>query len=379
MPTGPIQKIVIVGGGTAGWMAALPLSRLATGPDGQRPQVTLVESADIGTIGVGEATLPPIRAYNATLELDPIDFLRQTRATFKLGIEFCDWGRLGHRFFHGFGDFGPPLGQVDAFSCWLRQRKNPGAGSYEGWSMATELARQNRFAPPSGDPRSPLGAYSYAFHFDAGLYAAFLRSHAERGDVERIEGTVAEVALRPADGFITALVLVDGRRIEGDLFIDCSGQHALLIEQVMHAGFEDWSTLLPNNRAWAVPSESAARLTPFTRSTARSAGWQWRIPLQHRTGNGLVYCGDFISDDAAREQLLQGLDTPPLAEPRLLRFATGRRRRIWEKNVVAIGLSSGFLEPLESTAIQLIIDGVGRLIELFPDRSFPPALAADYN
>lgn len=376
---GPVRRIVIVGGGTAGWMAALPLARLVTGTDRPRPEVTLVESPEIGTIGVGEATLPPIRAYNAALQIDPVEFLRQTRATFKLGIEFCDWGRLGHRFFHGFGDFGPDLGSLGAFSCWLRHRASPDAGSYEDWSVATEMARQHRFAPPVDDARTPLGAYSYAFHFDAGLYAAHLRTLAEQAGVQRLEGTVAEVSLRPSDGFVAALTLADGRRIEGDLFIDCSGFRGLLIEQTLQAGYEDWSALLPCDRALAVPSEGTQPLAPFTRSTARSAGWQWRIPLQHRIGNGLVYCSGFIDDDAAARELLQGLDTKPQADPRPLRFTTGRRRQIWKKNVVAIGLASGFIEPLESTSIQLIIDGIGRLVELFPDRGFAPALAAEYN
>jgi tryptophan halogenase len=378
MTTQPVRKVVIIGGGTAGWMAALPLARLRT-VAGSGLHITLVESPEIGTIGVGEATLPPIRAYNATLGLDAVEFLRKTHATFKLGIEFCDWRRPGHRFFHGFGGFGPPLGQIDAFSCWLRHRARDDTSSYEDWSMATEIARRNRFAPPDSDPRAPLGAYSYAFHFDAGLYAAFLREQAEEAGVTRVEGTVTEVSLRPVNGFVSAVTLSDGRRIEGDLFIDCSGQRALLIGQTLQVGYEDWSTQLPCNRAWAVPSESAAQLVPFTRSTARSAGWQWRIPLQHRIGNGMVFASDFISDEAARAELLQGLDTPALAEPRLISFTTGRRRRIWDRNVVAIGLSSGFVEPLESTAIQLIIDGVGRLIELFPDASFAPALAAEYN
>jgi len=374
-----IRRVVIVGGGTAGLMAALPLAKLVVGPNGQRCTITLVESPEIGTIGVGEATLPPIAAYNATMGIDPVAFLRETKATFKLGIEFCDWGRLGHRFFHGFGDFGPALGHLDAFSCWLRLHAEGHAGSYEDGSTATEMARQHRFQLPQGDHGSPLGAFSYAYHFDAGLYAAFLRRQAEALGVTRIEGTVTEVALHPETGFVTHVALADGRRIDGDLFIDCSGFRGLLIEQVLHVGYEDWSHFLPCDRALAVPSANAARLAPFTRSTARSAGWQWRIPLQHRIGNGLVWCSGFTNEAAAERELLEGLDTKALDTPRALRFTTGRRRRIWYRNVVALGLASGFLEPLESTSIQLIIDGVGRLVELFPDLDFAPELAAEYD
>jgi hypothetical protein len=374
-----IRKIVIVGGGTAGWMAAAPLAQMLGGHAHRPCEIVVVESPEIGTVGVGEATLPPIRFYNHTLGLDGVDFVKKTQATFKLGIEFRDWGRLGHRFFHGFGDFGPPIRNRSSFLYWLRLAQQGEMPSYEEWSMATLMARQNRFAPPSGDVPSAANAYSFAFHFDAGLYAAYLRGHAMQRGAQRVEGTIVDVELRPDDGFVAALKLRDGRRVEGDLFIDCSGFRALLIGGAMKSAYEDWSAWLPCDSAQAVPCARVDPLTPYTTSTARSAGWQWRIPLQHRTGNGHVYCSHFTTDEEAARVLLGHLDGEALDSPRQLRFTTGRRREAWVKNVVAVGLSSGFLEPLESTSIQLIMDGVGRLMELFPDRDFQPALAAEFN
>ena len=376
-----LRKIVIVGGGTAGWMAAAPLAqRFARAGGAARCEVVLIESPDIGTVGVGEATLPPIRAYNRTLGLDGAHFVKKTQGSFKLGIEFRDWGRLGHRFFHGFGDFGPAIDGRSPWQHWLRlQREVDQLPNYEDWSTATVMARRNRFTPPEGDQPSAANAFSFAYHFDAGLYAAYLREYAMQRGAQRVEGTIVDVELRPEDGFVAAVKLADGRRIDGDLFIDCSGFRALLIDGAMQSPFEDWSALLPCNSAQAVPSERIAPLTPYTTSTAKAAGWQWRIPLQHRTGNGHVYCSSFISDDEAGSTLLAGLDSHALGTPRQLRFTTGRRRQGWVKNVVAIGLAGGFLEPLESTSIQLIMDGVGRLIQFFPDRRFRPQLAAEFN
>ncbi|MBQ0928915.1 tryptophan 7-halogenase [Ideonella sp. 4Y16] len=373
-----LRKIVILGGGTAGWMAALPLAqRLRRG--GAAPVIELVESAEIGTIGVGEATLPPIRFFNASLGLDNAEFIRRTQASFKLGIEFADWGKVGESFFHGFGDHGPPIDTRSSYAYWLRLRHEGAIGALADWSVPTEMARQGRFTPPLEGPPSAANAYAYAFHFDAGLYAAYLREHALAAGVVRTEGQVVEVERRPGDGFVSALRLADGRRVEGDLFIDCSGFRALLIEGVMQAGFEDWSHWLPCDRALAVPSGRMAQLPPFTRSAATPAGWTWRIPLQHRTGNGHVYCSRFMDDDEAARLLLAGLPTPATDVPRPIRFTAGRRRRCWVGNVVAVGLSSGFLEPLESTSIQLILDAVGRLLMLLPDRSFEPHLAAEFN
>ncbi|KQY87948.1 tryptophan halogenase family protein [Pelomonas sp. Root1444] len=375
-----LRKIVIVGGGTAGWMAAAPLAQLFARAGARRPEIVLVESPDIGTIGVGEATLPPIRAYNKTLGLDEADFVRQTQGSFKLGIEFRDWGHVGNRFFHGFGDFGPAIEGRSPWQHWLRlQRSVADMPTYEDWSTPTVMARRNRFTLPEGGAPSAANAFSFAYHFDAGLYAAYLRDYAMQRGAQRIEGLIVDVELRPEDGFVAAVKLQDGRRIDGDLFIDCSGFRALLIGGAMQSPFEDWSELLPCNSAQAVPSERVEPLTPYTQSTARAAGWQWRIPLQHRTGNGHVYCSSFISDDEAAATLLAGLDSKALDTPRQLRFTTGRRKQGWVKNVVAIGLSSGFLEPLESTSIQLIMDAVGRLIQFLPDRNFKPHLAAEFN
>ncbi|MEP6501755.1 MAG: tryptophan halogenase family protein [Betaproteobacteria bacterium] len=374
-----IRKIVIVGGGTAGWMAAAPLAQKLRQGTGKPCEIVLVESPDIGTIGVGEATLPTIRYYNRALGLDGADFVRKTQATFKLGIEFKDWGQLGHRFFHGFGDFGPAIDNRSSFMHWLRLSRSGDVPSYEEWSTSTMMARNNRFTPPQGEVPSAANAYSYAFHFDAGLYAAYLRDYAMQRGAERIEGTVVDVELRAGDGFVAALELADGRRVDGDLFIDCSGFRGLLIEGVFKAGYDDWSAMLPCNSAVAVPCAKVAKLTPFTTSTAKSAGWQWRIPLQHRTGNGHVYCNHFIGDDEAARVLLDSLDGEALAAPRPLRFTTGMRRKQWVKNCVALGLASGFVEPLESTSIQLIMDGVGRLIQFFPDLDFQPDLAAEFN
>ncbi|MFN3859898.1 MAG: tryptophan halogenase family protein [Roseateles sp.] len=378
---GPLRRIVIVGGGTAGWMTAAPLSQLmGRSEHAARCEIVLIESPEIGTVGVGEATLPTIRFYNRTLELDDADFMRRTQATFKLGIEFKDWGHLGNRFFHGFGEFGPPIANRSSVMHWLRLRSLGGMDRYEDWSTATVMAMRNRFVPPEGgEVASAANAFSYAFHFDAGLYAAFLRDYAVARGVRREQGTIVDVSVRPGDGFVTAVTLADGRRIEGDLFIDCSGFRALLIEGVCRVGYEDWTHWLPCDSAQAVPCARVAPLTPYTTSTARSAGWQWRIPLQHRTGNGHVYCSSYISDAEASRVLMANLDGAALAEPRQLRFKTGMRKKAWDRNVVAIGLASGFLEPLESTSIQLIMDGVGRLIELLPDRRCDRHLAAEYN
>jgi len=372
----PIRKIVIVGGGTAGWMTAAPLALKL----GKSCEIVLVESPEIGTVGVGEATLPTIRYYNNALGIDNADFVRKTQATFKLGIEFKDWGHIGNRFFHGFGDFGPAIENRSPVMYWLRLASAyKDMPSYEEWSTATVMARANRFMEPYGDQPAATNAFSYAYHFDASLYAAFLRGYAMERGVQRAEGMITEVEQHPETGFITAVKLKDGRRIEGDLFVDCSGFRGLLIEGVYKAGYDDWSAMLPCNSAQAVPCEKVEPLTPYTMSTARSAGWTWRIPLQHRTGNGHVYCNGFTSDEEAGRVLLAGLDGRALDDPRQLRFTTGRRRKSWIKNCVAVGLSSGFLEPLESTSINIIENSVGWLLEYFPDCDFRPELANEFN
>ena len=371
-----IKNVVIVGGGTSGWMTAAALARVF----GQRINVRLIESEEIGTVGVGEATIPQIRLYNATLGLDEDEFMRKTQGTFKLGIEFVDWARQGHSYIHAFGQIGDrDLGSVPFYQYWLKMRQAGEAGELGEYTFNTVLARQNKFMRNAHVPGSPLGSMVYAFHFDASLYARYLRTYAEARGIRRTEGKIVDTVLRGEDGYIDAVVLDSGERVEGELFIDCSGFRGLLIEQALKTGYVDWSHYLPMNRALAVPCASVAPLTLCTRSTTRSAGWQWRIPLQHRIGNGYVYCSDYISDDEAASTLLANLDGKALADPRPLRFVTGMRKKFWNKNCVAIGLASGFLEPLESTSIHFVQSSIAKLIAYFPDRQCNEADIAQYN
>ncbi|WP_419810057.1 tryptophan halogenase family protein [Sphingomonas sp.] len=373
-----IRRVVIVGGGTAGWMAAAAFARFL---NNGYTEVTLVESEEIGTVGVGEATIPPLLNFNQMLGLDENEFLKATAGTFKLGIEFVDWGALGERYFHPFGNYGHDLQGVHFHQLWLRERARRTMPDIAAWSMSAVAAANGKFGRATGDARSPIRELFYAFHFDASLYARYLRAYAERAGISRVEGRIAEVNLRPTDGYVEAVTLADGRRIEGDLFIDCSGFRGLLIEEALETGYESYAQWLPCDRAVAVPCAlpTPGEPDPFTRSTARRAGWQWRIPLQHRMGNGLVYSSEFLDDDDAEAQLLASLEREQLADARRLTFTAGRRRECWNRNVVALGLSGGFIEPLESTSIHLVQAGIQRLVALFPDKRFDPRERDEFN
>jgi tryptophan halogenase len=375
-----VREVVIVGGGTAGWMAAAALSKfLGGGKEHGQPRIRLIESEEIGTVGVGEATIPTIATFNQMLGIDENDFVAKTQGTFKLGIEFVDWRRIGERYFHPFGQFGHDIEGLHFHQFFLKLAQQGRCADIWHYAPCAVAAAAGRFARQSPDPRSPFGTLPYAFHFDAGLYARYLRSYAEARGVERIEGRIVDVGLRGEDGFVEALTLEDGRRIEGELFVDCSGFRGLLIEGALKTGYEDWRHWLPCDRAVAVPTANVGDPVPFTRATARSAGWQWRIPLQHRTGNGYVYSSAHISDEDAQATLLATVEGSPIADPRRLAFVTGRRKRFWNRNVVALGLSGGFLEPLESTSIHLIQTGIAKLLALFPDRRFLQVEAGEYD
>jgi tryptophan 7-halogenase len=363
-----IDTIVIVGGGTAGWMAAASLSQFLANTN---TTIKLIESADIGTVGVGEATLPTIREFNLALGIDEIDFIRKTKATYKLGIEFCDWYKKGSSFFHPFAKYGAQLNAAQFHHCWRKSLDLGEPKDIGHYSLPTVLARMGKFAQPLARPQTPLADYGYAFHFDAILYAHYLRDYAIQRQVIRYEEKVVDVAL-DGRGFIHSLKLANDEHITGDLFIDCSGFRGLLIEDALETGYEEWAHWLPCDRAVAVPCQRTGELTPYSRATALEAGWQWRIPLQHRIGNGYVYCSQYISDDAATERLLGNIEGTVLAEPRLLKFTTGMRKKFWNKNCVALGLAGGFMEPLESTSIGLIQSGISKLQTFFPDKNFNP-------
>ncbi len=371
----PIRSVVIVGGGTAGWMAASVLSKAF----GRAFSITLIESEEIGIVGVGEATIPQIRHINNFLEIDENAFLKATQGTFKLGIEFNNWSRLGDSYMHAFGEIGMALGLTPFHHYWLRARASGKGGSLWDYSVNHQIAIRDRFAQMDRIGSSRLTGTRHAFHFDAGLYAKFLRGRAEAAGVKRVEGRIVEVRRRAADGFIDGVTLEGDRPIDGDFFIDCSGFRGLLIEGALAAGYEDWTHWLPCDRAVAAPCAHGRAIRPYTQASARKAGWQWRIPLQHRVGNGHVYCSRHISDDEAAAVLKANLEGELLAEPRFLRFVTGMRKRQWVKNCVSLGLASGFLEPLESTSIHLIQSGVSRLVSMFPDRHFDPALIDEFN
>ncbi|OBV10399.1 tryptophan halogenase family protein [Erythrobacter dokdonensis] len=373
---GSVQKLVIVGGGTAGWITAAAFARLLGG----RLDIELVESETIGTVGVGEATIPQIIRLNAILGIDENEFLKATSGTFKLGIEFVDWGQKGSRYLHTFGDTGMNLGNVAFHHYW---RRSMGAGGNPkglwNYSLHQRAADEARFGKLDRVGNTAMTGLAYAYHFDASRYALFLRAYAEGRGVTRTEGIVERVERDGESGDITAIVLKGGERVAGDFFIDCTGFRSLLLGGELGVGYQDWSKWLPCDRALAVPSERLETLVPYTRATAKDAGWQWRIPLQHRTGNGHVYSSGFTTDAAAADTLLDGLDTKALGDPRPIRFTTGRREAFWAHNCAAIGLSSGFLEPLESTSIHLIQSHVSRLIQLFPRSANAAAMRAEYN
>ena len=369
------RRIVVVGGGTAGWMTAAALSRFCI----PRFSVTLVESAEIGTVGVGEATIPTINLFNQSLGIDEAEFLAATGGTYKLGIAFDGWGRPDEAYVHAFGLVGSALGVVPFHHYWLRGRALGIAKPLGHYILHTIAIAGNRFAHVQRPPGSVAPPLPYAFQFDASLYAKFLRGYAEKRGVVRQEGKIVAVERNQQNGDIAAVLLANGTRIEGDLFVDCSGFRGLLIEQELETGFEDWTEWLRCDRAIAVPCTRSEPLMPLTRVIARKSGWQWRIPLQHRTGNGHVFSSRHISEDEAAAALLANLDGEPTGEPRTIRFIPGIRRKSWVRNVVAIGLSSGFIEPLESTSIHVIQTAINRLLDLLPAGEISEATRDDFN
>jgi len=370
-----IRRVVIVGGGTAGWMAAALLARGL----GRACDISLIESAEMGTVGVGEATIPQIQHINAFLGIDENDLMRFTHGTYKLGVQLNDWGRVGDSYLHAFGDVGLPLGLLPFHHYWLRSQAHGDTHSLWAYSLNAAAAASNKFARLDEVPNTPLGGIRYAYQFDAARYARYLRERITDGAVKRIEGKIVEVKLHGEDGFVESLRLESGEVVEGDFFIDCSGFRGLLIEGALKAGYENWQHWLPCDRALAVASARSSPMRPYTQAFARTAGWQWRIALQHRTGNGHVYCSSLISDDEAAAQLLANLDGEPLEDPRPLRFVTGMRRLQWSRNCLALGLAAGFMEPLESTSIHLVQSGIARFLGMFPNRHCDPMLVDQYN
>ncbi len=363
------QRVVIAGGGTAGWMAAAAFTRLLQ----DRVDVTLIESSDIGTVGVGEATIPTLVYFHKLLNINEQEFMAATHATFKLGIQFEGWRKPEHSYLHAFGNTGKPSWACGFQHFWRRGQSLGIASDFGDYCLEGVAAKAGKFA------HLPHNGLNYAFHLDASRYAGFLRKLAEQAGLTRIDAKIDKVNLRPDDGFIDSLTLDDGQHISGDIFIDCTGFNGLLIEQALHTGFEDWSHWLPCNSAVAMQSEIHQRPQPFTRSVVHQAGWRWHIPLQHRMGNGLVYCHRYMSDDEAISQLKVSVEGDALHEPKLIRFQTGRRLKQWNRNCIALGLASGFLEPLESTSIHLIQQGIVRLLRMFPQAQIEPSVADEYN
>lgn len=371
-----MNSIVILGGGTAGWMTASALAKLL--PKNQY-KITLIESEQIGTVGVGEATLPHLKFFNQRLGINEAEFMQATKATFKLGIEFSNWGALDDAYIHPFGDYGKKHAGIDFHHYWLKQQKSGQTTSLDRYSLPVMASLAQKFEFPHTDLNHVKSTYSYAYHIDAGRYAAYLRKLSESSGVKRVEGRVVEVMQRSDNQHLEVLELEDGTRINGDFFVDCSGFRGHLIERVLKSGYQDWSQWLPCNKAIAVASSSNTSPVPYTKAMARDAGWQWQIPLQHRVGNGQVYCDQFVSKQYVLDSLLQNLPGEPLTEPNHLAFKTGKRNKSWSHNCVAIGLSSGFLEPLESTSIYLIQAAIMKLVELFPDSENMQIKAHEFN
>ena len=364
-----IRKVVIAGGGTAGWMAAAAISKIL----GKVLDITLIESDEIGTVGVGEATIPPLVTFHRLLDIKEEDFMAATQGTFKLGISFEGWRNVGENYIHSFGVTGHDHWTAGFQHFWLKDRERGSKEEFGNYCLELKAAREGKFA------HLPKGGMNYAYHIDATLYAKFLRKFSEGFGVKRVEGKIVQVSTRTEDGFIESLTLDSGKVIEGDLFIDCTGFRGLLIEQTLHTGYKDWSHWLPCDSAVAVQTESIIEAIPYTRSIAHESGWQWRIPLQHRVGNGMVYCSRYINDDDVRETLLKNISGGRLTEPRLIKFRPGQRLKNWNRNVVALGLASGFVEPLESTSIHLIQRGILRLMQLFPKLGIRQPDIDEYN
>lgn len=369
MDSQKVRRVVIAGGGTAGWIAATALSRLL----GPLLDIILIESNDIGTVGVGEATIPTHRTFHHLVGIDEREFMRATKATFKLGIAFENWARIGDRYIHSFGQVGKPNWMGEFYNIWLLAKDRGFGGSLDDYCLELKAAEADKFYTGKDSP------INYAYHLDASLYAAFLRKHAEERGAIRIEGMIESVEQDHETGFLKALVLRSGQRVEGDLFIDCTGFRGLLIEQTLRTGYEDWSHWLPTDSALAVQTRATGSAVPYTRSIAHRAGWQWRIPLQHRIGNGLVFCSEYMSPQEAHELLAEKIEGERLTEPRLIHYKTGRRRKVWNKNCIALGLASGFLEPLESTSIHLIQINAIRLVQQFPFAGCNEAIAKHFN
>ncbi len=370
-----IRKVVIVGGGSAGWICAAMAAHYF---QASTVEVELIESEEIGTIGVGESTIPPFLQLIHSLGIDEQDFIQKTQASFKLAIRFENWRQKGEAYYHPFGQIGGPIGRHEFYQCWLRAKANGHPSNLQDFAPATVMADQGKFIPPVKAQRTLLSGASYALHIDAKLVAKYLRDFAEARGVVRSEGIVTDVVTRPG-GFIDKVILKDGRQIAGELFIDCSGFRSLLVGKTLGEGFVDWSDMLLCDRAVAAQTENHGEPHPYTLSQAQDAGWRWRIPLQHRAGNGYAYSSRHISDDEAVSTLLRQVQGEVLLGPTVIPFKTGRRERLWSGNCVAIGLAGGFIEPLESTALHLIYRGMDFLLRFFPDRDFEPALAAEYN